>query len=100
MIEHDIKEILELSDEVEQRADLVFSYQSAIEALFRKLTDESAKNIRETRQLWNSIYSELKEIYGIDMDAMIVESISYNHRIGKFVISKKLMNDYREVNNG
>ena len=94
MRDKETKRVLELGEGIEKQAELIFSYEGAIDALFKKLVNETSKNQREQKRVWTEAAKIMAEKYPEESEL----SISFNHRLGKFIISEEVENDYRERN--
>lgn len=92
MKRQEIKKVLELGNGLEKQANLIFSYESAIDALFKKLVNETSKNQREQQRVWTEVNKVLAEKYPEESELQV----SFSHRLGKFIIYEDMEDDYRE----
>jgi len=92
MKKQEIKKVLELGEGLEKQAELIFSYESAINALFEKLVNETSKNYREQQRVWSEVHRALAEKYPEESEI----EISFNHRLGKFIVYEEIKDNYRD----
>ena len=81
---------LDIPEDVVKKARRLFSYETALDFMFKKLVSETAETHEKTREAWNEVYAIALE-QGIVKDKQ--EKISYSWITGKFEIIPKEDND-------